>query len=220
MESGVSHQLAQEVLKCQNFSWRCQKTVECVMVLPKEKWRLGVNNVQLSSELIFAITPITISLGRKLASRICNECMERLLDPYIMREMCIKSQQRLPQNMIAEEETEVVSIEDVFESGEVLMEEFRKKQVNKNEDKEGTWVKEVVVEVKHKMTMKLWLQHRGAGRSSDRSGIEPRWIKGEDSIEKMSKLQSNEKKSWWWVQRFWRRPLKRKWQQELRFRRP
>lgn len=59
------------------------------------------------------------------------------LDPYIMREMCIKSQQRLPQNMIAEE-TEVVSIEDVFESGEVLMEEFRKKQVNKNEDKEGT----------------------------------------------------------------------------------
>lgn len=92
-----------------------------------------VNDIHQCTEFIFAIAQIRVNTGPHFPRLVCNQCINRLLDAYMLREMCIESEERLL--VLIEDEQDMDTV-DIFEPGEIMSKSDEGLEVNENEPEE------------------------------------------------------------------------------------
>lgn len=132
------------------------------------------NNIQQCTDFIQAIAQISVSSDPRLPSLVCNECVERLLDAFMIREMCIDSEQRLLR-MIDDVESVEEDIIDYFDP--VKVETDCDEEVDADE-----YVEQVSIEGVDSIEEEL-LQMDEERLEDERTGLEVDGLKGEQSEE-------------------------------------
>lgn len=90
----------------------------------KEDDATVVNNIEQCADLILAIAQIEVIISTEYPSLVCNQCLERLLDAFMMRDLCIESEQRFlknflqPGEILTKEENLVDEEADIIEANQ------------------------------------------------------------------------------------------------------